>query len=280
MSNKWTYSSKLCFFKKFPQCFHWGNSAMNMGTRTTGPAVKNHISSGMVRIFIATCPTMYHLWFLDYLRVRRHLHLHQPLHNLHRKSQYRRTEKTEILKFQYQNGVEVRMESFGETRCMHPQTPKTKIPKHGESEKVQKISHELPDWLQEFRENLVDESTSTRPWGNREQGSQDTSKSSLDFPMEPRAKVEPGSGKHSVHTHLPKNPNCDICLKTKITRASCRRRAGTVVPRAEHFGDLSTADHKILSEGSESRNNHRYAVVVQGLATQWIQSYPCKTKTF
>ena len=26
------------------------------------------------------------------------------------------------------------------------------------------------------------------------------------------------------------------------------------------------------------RNNHRYAVVVQDLATQWIQSFPCKTK--
>ena len=76
-----------------------------------------------------------------------------------------------------------------------------------------------------------------------------------------------------------KDPNCNICLKTKITRASCRRRAGTVVPRAENFGDLQTADYKILSEGSESRNNHRYAVVVQDLAMQWLQSYPCKTKT-
>ena len=64
--------------------------------------------------------------------------------------------------------------------------------------------------------------------------------------------------KHSVYTHFPKDPNCGICLKTKITRASCRRRAGTVEPRAENFGDLITADHKILSEGSESRNNHRY----------------------
>ena len=88
--------------------------------------------------------------------------------------------------------------------------------------------------------------------------------------MESRAKVEPGSGKHSVNTHFPKDPNCDICLKTKITRAYCRRRAGTVVPRAEYFGDLITADHKILSEGSESRDNHRYAVVVQHLATQWL----------
>ena len=45
------------------------------------------------------------------------------------------------------------------------------------------------------------------------------------------------------------------------------------------LGDLITAGHKVLSEGCESRNHHRYAVVVQDLATQWIQSYPCKTKT-
>ena len=51
------------------------------------------------------------------------------------------------------------------------------------------------------------------------------------------------------------------------------------MPRAENFGDLTTADDKVLSEGGESRNKHRYAVVVQGLATQWIQSCPCKTKT-
>ena len=73
--------------------------------------------------------------------------------------------------------------------------------------------------------------------------------------------------------------NSDICLKTKITRAFCRRRAGTVVLGAENFGDLITADHKVLSDGSELRHNHRYAVVVQDLATQWLQSYPCKTKS-
>ena len=52
------------------------------------------------------------------------------------------------------------------------------------------------------------------------------------------------------------------------SRTSCRK-----------FGDLIAADHKVLSENCESRNNHRYAVVVQDLATQWIQSYPCETKT-
>ena len=86
-------------------------------------------------------------------------------------------------------------------------------------------------------------------------------------------------GKHNVHTHFPKDRNCEICQRTRITRAPCRRRIGGAVPRAENFGDLITADHKVLSEGCESRNNHRHAVVVQDLATQWIQSYPCKTKT-
>ena len=51
------------------------------------------------------------------------------------------------------------------------------------------------------------------------------------------------------------------------------KRIGGVV------GDLITADHKVLSDNCESRNNHRYAVVVQDLATQWIQAYPCKNKT-
>ena len=41
--------------------------------------------------------------------------------------------------------------------------------------------------------------------------------------------------------------------------------------RAENVGDLITADNKVLSEESESRNNHRYAVVVQDLATQETQ---------
>ena len=44
----------------------------------------------------------------------------------------------------------------------------------------------------------------------------------------------------------------------------------------QKYGDLITAEHNVLNEGRESRNNHRYAVVVQVLATQWN---PCQTKT-
>ena len=71
--------------------------------------------------------------------------------------------------------------------------------------------------------------------------------------LEPTTKRREDLGKHNVHTHFPKD--------------------------RENFGDLITADHKVLSDNCESRNNHRYAIVVQDLATQWIQAYPCKNKT-
>ena len=98
--------------------------------------------------------------------------------------------------------------------------------------------------------------------------------------LEPTFKRREDLGKHSVYTHFPEDRNCEICQRTKITRFPCRRRNAGAVPRAENFGDLMTADHKVLSENCESRNNHRYAVVVQHLATQWIQAYPCKNKNF
>ena len=126
------------------------------------------------------------------------------------------------------------------------------------------LSHDLPKWLLEFSHGLVDESVPEH---------RDASSSSHELPSEPRAKVE--SGKHSIFTHFPKDRNCDICLRKKY-KSSCSKRTGTVVHIAEHLGDLSTPDHKVLIAESESRHNHRYAVVVQDLATQWIQSYPCK----
>ena len=125
---------------------------------------------------------------------------------------------------------------------------------------------EIPEWLQEFREILVDYEVPERRDSH--------ASSSHEASLEPTSKRSADLGKHSVNTHY-----CEICKRTKITRAPGRRRNGGAVPRAENFGDLITADHKVLSDKCESRNNHQYAVVVQGLATQWLQSYSYKTKT-
>ena len=88
------------------------------------------------------------------------------------------------------------------------------------------------------------------------------------------------AGKHHVFTQAPKDPNGEVRKRTKIAKGPCRKRSNDHILRAEKFGDLITADHQILNEEGESRNNQRYAVILQGLATQWIQSYRCKTKTF
>ena len=138
-------------------------------------------------------------------------------------------------------------------------------------ERGNSLNSEFPEWLQEFREILVDDEIPLH-------GDSHAS-SSHEASLEPIFKRREDLGKHSVKIHVLKDRNCEICKRTKITRAPCRRRKGEAVPRAEKFGDLITADQKVLSDNCESRNNHRYAVVVQDLATQWIQAYQCKNKT-
>ena len=130
-----------------------------------------------------------------------------------------------------------------------------------------RASSEIPEWLQEFRENLVD----------NEIPEHGDASSCHEVSSEPTSKRSEDLCKQSVYTHFAKDRNCEICQRTKNARATCRRHIGGAVPRAENFGDLITADHKVLSDNCESRNNHRCAVVVQD--TQWIQAYPCKTKT-
>ena len=124
---------------------------------------------------------------------------------------------------------------------------------------------DVPFWFEVFMENLKPTEVHA------------PAHTSQDSYSEHPAKVARKSRTHSIFTHFPKGRNCGVCLRTKITKASCRRRTGEALPRAEKFGDLTTADHNVFNEGCESRDNHRYAVAVQDLATQWIQSYPCKT---
>ena len=64
---------------------------------------------------------------------------------------------------------------------------------------------EIPEWLQEFRENLVDDEIPL-------QGGSHAS-SSHEASLEPTTKRCQDLGKHNVHTHFPKDRNCKICKK-------------------------------------------------------------------
>ena len=88
---------------------------------------------------------------------------------------------------------------------------------------------EIPEWLQEFRENLVDDEIPLQG-GSHASSSHEASLEAIEMRRE-------DLGKHNVDTHFPKDRNCEICQRTKITRAPCRRRKGEAVPRADNFGD-------------------------------------------
>ena len=163
-----------------------------------------------------------------------------------------RKDRIDISPVQVSNSVGDRSGRPDETQANKTQKPNQK---ETTIELGDPLYSEIPEWLQKFREILVDDEIPL-------QGGSHAS-SSHEASLEPTTKRREDLGKHSVETHFPKDRNCEICKRTQITRAPCRRRNGGAVPRAEHFGDLITADHKVLSEGCESRNNHRYAVVVQ-----------------
>ena len=69
---------------------------------------------------------------------------------------------------------------------------------------------EIPEWLHEFRENLVDDEIPVHG------GSQASSSHEASF--EPTIKRREELGKHNVHTHFPKDRNCEICKRTKKKR--------------------------------------------------------------
>ena len=78
---------------------------------------------------------------------------------------------------------------------------------------------EIPEWLQEFREILVDDEIPL-------QGGSHAS-SSHEVSLEPTTKRREDLGKHSVHTHFPKDRNCEICKRTKITMQKTQWRSRT-----------------------------------------------------
>ena len=72
------------------------------------------------------------------------------------------------------------------------------------------LSSEIPEWLQEFRENLVDE----RVPEHRDSHAS----SSHEVSLEPTSKRSEDLGKHSVYTHFPEDRNCEICQRNLVQK--------------------------------------------------------------
>ena len=109
-----------------------------------------------------------------------------------------------------------------------PQHNKKRDESRDSSDRLQ----DLPEWLEEFTDNLEDTELLATAHSSHESG-----------PTEIASKPR----KHIIKTHFPEDGNYEVCLRTKMTRAPCRKRKGEALPRAEEFGDLRTADHKVVT---------------------------------
>ena len=186
-------------------------------------------------------------------------------------SETRAREEPERDRFLYNNWVKWTCwrEKTGDPLTKPTKNPKPNKNEDHELERRDPFCSEIPAIIQR---NLVDD---------RVPELRDSHASSSHEPsLDPTPTRSADLGEHRVDTHFPKDRICEICQRTQITRVPCRRRIGGAVPPAETFGGLITSDHKVLSEGCESRNNYRYAVVVQDLATQWVPVVSVQNKNF
>ena len=87
------------------------------------------------------------------------------------------------------------MRSHGENLLHKPTDTENTNKNEDDKELRSELLQDVPEWLQDFKENLVDKNV---------QPHQYSPCSSHELPMEPRAKVVPGPGKHSIFTHLPR----------------------------------------------------------------------------
>ena len=104
------------------------------------------------------------------------------------------------------------------------QKPNKKEPKR---ERSDPLYSEILEWLQEFRENLVDDDIPVH-------GDSHASSSHESSSEPPYEKVRVWVST-VFFSHFPKDRNCEICQRTKITTAPCRRRNGEAVLRADKF---------------------------------------------
>ena len=99
--------------------------------------------------------------------------------------------------------IELGQPLVGQANQKLPKTNKKEI----KIERSNALCSEIPEWLQEFREILVDDEVP-------EQGDSPAS-SSHEASLEPTFKRREDLGKHSVYTHFPKDRNCEICQRTQ-----------------------------------------------------------------
>ena len=240
-SKNWTYSWRLCFLKKLPKfslslgklcedhgyTYHWTNGQkphLTKKTKRTDCNISNYVPF-VVRGLSATSSTM-----------------PTPTSSSSSSSQ---DSVFDISRYN-ENPVPERSGSTSEELRGNPVHEPTETENKNINAGLEgwqsDLLHELTDWIQDFREKLVDVVLQSHVETLRlrlktlpvllmnYQWSREQKWHWVRFSI--------------VSTRTFRRTQIATSAWRQITRASCRRRAGTVVPRAENFGDLINADHE------------------------------------
>ena len=93
--------------------------------------------------------------------------------------------------------------------------------------------------------------------------------------------IRPTGNEHNVLTHYPKDPDCPVCQRSKATKVALPAKPDETKPdkaiEPKKFGDSVTCDHQILEKINDGRKP-TVALVVQDIATYWLQAYSANTK--
>jgi hypothetical protein len=100
-----------------------------------------------------------------------------------------------------------------------------------------------------------------------------------------RLRREATSIRHQL-THLPKNAMCKVCQIAKSFAKPSRRKLDSaqdnsrgVVPCIENFGDQVRADHVVMRGRTEGQDGQRSALVLQDVATGFVDAFPAPSRT-
>ena len=144
------------------------------------------------------------------------------------------------------------------------------------------LETELPEWLQTIHGRIDKGIVKFHRRLSSRLGHTTAKSSSLSAHLPARRTSNKAGGMHDLFTYFPKDPNCDVCRRAKVTTVPCRinldDRADRIT-RQKYLAIWKTADHKVLNKDQEARLHNQLAVVVLDLTTQWIQSYLYKIKS-
>ena len=195
------YSWRCNYSMKWQQFYRLESFAQNTDIHMSGLTVKNHIWPKMGILLLAKRIIVYLLSYQDCQ------HLPATGRLPHRDKMISQI----ILANRDPHQIQWRLDVTSQLRETDAERPWQAC--RGDRMNKEDPMQGIPEWLQPFTENLEDLETHVPAHISERESSDSEGSTKI---------VTQKSRKHSIYTHFPKDRNCDVCRRTKITRSPTR----------------------------------------------------------